>query len=556
MTNKSNERIYALSFGLLLLLTALLHGFVRYAKDDFLYLTYLDNGLRGFWEEMVYHARNLSGRTLVHVVLCPLLRFDMVPYRIVNTGLIGLLAWLAARLCGGSWPSRAWALGLFWLLGIGVLGDGVLWGAGSMNYLLPLCLLLLFVVLLEKGSRWSLPMGFLAGATVEMAGILPLFTAGYTACTDRSKDRRFLAANFLSAGLGYLTLFLTTGVSTRLEHNSYETISLATRMLGNFSWFCRKILAPEGLGVMAALSVAAGTLVLHRRSFRKTAWAGIAAALAALSVTMGLVWHNLAVMVIALGTFGFLIVFVVLAFGWGERVFGLFGLCMTVSLGICLVSPVVGYRLLLPTGVFLMIFTLRCLVLLKPSLGRSGVLFLCAGVLLCFYTVKYAENAKILDENYARAEAAVDTVTFDYVPDERYGEGTVPSGINFGTHYLRHLDKADTAIFCQDPTAAPVFLGGTALGELAVKRDGVWYLRIRTLSACTDAQLSWELANAVVRLNGQVWRFTIGSNAADLGEGHFASAKLNHVVRKIDGTTYISLEDMNRLFGLALTVGE
>ncbi len=555
MSNKSSERIHALAFAGLLLLSAVLHSFVRYAKDDFLYLTYLDGGLQGFWEEMIYHAQNLSGRTLVHVVLCPLLRCNMVPYRIFNIFLVGLLAFLMAEFCGSRWQGRAWGLGLFWLLGIGVLGDGVLWGAGSMNYLLPICLLLLFVLLLQKSHVAAPVVGFLAGATVEMAGILPVFAVLYTAFLRREK-RKYLGINFLSAGLGYLTLFLTTGVSTRLEHNSFQSLSLWERMLSNFSWFCRKILAPEGLGLVVVLALLVCALMLHRRGFRKTALVSGCTAILALSVAVGLVYHNLAVMAIGLAAFGCLMGFVWVAFRWGEALVGLIGLCMTVSLGICMVSPVVGYRLLFPCGVFLVILTLRGLVLLKPKGSFSMVLFLCAGVLLSYSSYQYAQNARVLDENAARAKAATDSVVFDYVPDERYGEGTVPSGINFGIYYLKHLGKENVTILCQDPTAIPVFQKGTPLDELAVKRHGVWYLRIRTLSACTDAKISWELANAVVRLDGKTYRFTIGSNAADLGEGYVFSAKLRHVVRKIDGTTYISLEDMNRLFGLELTVGE
>ena len=566
------ERAYLLLAVLLVLLTGALCFYLRPAADDFYYRTFFDRGLRGFWEETVKHYRTVTGRVLVHLILCPLLLADMLPFRVFNVLLICALCGLMAVLAAGPGeegrllPCFPAALGLFWLFGIGTLSDGVLWGAGSLNYLFPVFLALLYYRLLDrrlalgKSPAWLAPAALLCASTVEMTGLLVPVTAVYVSVARWEEGKKHpgaLALNLLAALAGYLFLFTSGGVAARLADNAYGSVSLLMRLEINYALFDHMICGPEGIWVIVAAALCSAARALPGRLPRLLY---LSAALAVLLTGTGLVYGGVPLAAISLAAFLLLCAYGVWAFRAGERVEPFCMLCVTLSLGVCLLSPVVGARMLLPTAVFLTLLTLRSFF--RKDVSRRGLPLLLSGLtllsagLLVSYTLHFRANARVIDENTRAALAAGegDAVTLCAVPDERYGGVTVPSEAAWPDAFRSHYRLGDGKLLYTDPTARPLEWEGKPLSGSAILRGGQAYVPVREAREILGAEVRWEYACAVVKTAERELYFHSGSRVANLGYGITPSLPLSDPVRSVNSTVYISLRDFQRLLGAAPTI--
>lgn len=565
-----DARIYRLIRWTILLMTAGLALWIRPAADDFYYMTFTDGDWAQFLEHHLTHYQTMSGRVFVHLVLNPLLILDMWPFRLFFVGLVALFALLTARLCApekGRAAAAALALAVFWLQGIEALADGVLWGAGTMNYLFPMTLVVLYAVLLQcfldgRGGLWLCVPAFLCACTVEMDGFLPIVIFLYLCLTqwEKARSRGWRTALLgLCTLLGYLFLFTSPGVSGRLSKNESGLTLLETILL-NYSMIDRRAVGPEGIWAIVMLDLAAcgGLLVQGGRRM----WAGVFLTGAAF-VTLtgvGVIYDGVAVAVIAICAFSLLAGYAVYSFLQGERQLPLWMLCTTLSLGVCLVSPVMGARLIVPTAMMLSIFCVRCMMLLKLPrkwrLGATALIAAAACVLLLDYTVHSMGNARVIDENtrVTRSHEGTADLVLGRVPDEYYCSANVPTNGNFGRHYLRHYGLSDVTIVLRDPVAAEVLWEGGSLGRIALIRGGEYYIPIRTAATVCGAEVRWELASSVVETADGIWCFHKGNWAANLGHGICPSEKLMDPIRAVDGYNYISVRDFRRLFNVELTV--
>lgn len=553
--------------------TAAVCCLIRPAADDFFYATFCDGGFSEYLSNTLYHYQHMTGRVFVHLILCPLLQLNMWPFRIFNLLLICFLAWLGAKVCAGgpsfSLPGFAAFLCLFWLMGIRTLSDAALWGAGALNYLFPTTLVILYAYLFQKylvrgtGGSWLFLAAFLCSATVEMTGILNLFVILYLCLVNREQTKQrvpFVLVNFLSALLGYLSLYTSPGVGTRLEQTVYTSMSLLERINVNFALFDRKICGPGGIWVIVLLTLAAAALLLFRRGKRLPAALATLSTCSILLTGSRIICNGIALAVIALAAFAVLCLYSVWSFRTGDRIIPLFMLGTTVSLGICLVSPVVGPRMLFTTAIFLSIICVRSLFLCEIP-QRAWNAMLCGlavptVLLLCFYTVKFSENAEVIDHNTALTAqcSSGEVLTLSHVPDEVYGGMTVPSGANFGFYYLENKGLSGVTIRCTDPTEASITCNGAVLSHTAVLRGGQYYVPVRIASEVLHADVSWELASAVVETETGTYYFHNGNHVVNLGQGLCSGIRLKHPVRSINNSTYISQQDFEFLFGVQLRI--
>lgn len=554
----------------LIALTAALCAFLRPAADDFFYVTFLDGGLRGFLEKTAEHYRTMTGRVLVHLVLCPLLSFDMWPFRVFNILLICGLCALGARLCAVRAGERLSAfvalLSLFWLMGIGTLSDGALWGAGALNYLFPVALVVLYYALLQDRLSRGAPVGrlcvaaALCASTVEMTGLLVPLAVLYLALCERraaGKQRAAVALDLGGALAGYLFLFTSGGVATRLEQNEFAAVGLLRRIEINYALFDRMICGPEGIWPIVALALLSGAYVLRK----KAAKAALAATAVLILLTgTGVIYGGRPLAAIAALAFAALCAYGVWAFCAGERLIPFCMLCVSVSLAVCMVSPVAGPRMVLPSGVFLSLVCVRGLFLRGVPRRAMACLLsgatLLAALMLVSCTIHFADNARVIDRNAraalrARAEGA-ETLRLFAVPDEFYGGATVPSDAAWGGSFRAHYALEDVALAYEDPTAVPLLFGGKPLERAAVLRGGQYYVPIRTAADVCGAAVDWAFSCAVVRTaDGRTVCLHAGSRAANLGHGVVPSLRLSDPVRSVNSSIYISLRDFEALFGVA-----
>lgn len=568
MADKNRNYISAGVCAAMLVMLAILHIYVRMAADDFYYATFCSGGIRAFLSDTVYHYQNVTGRALVHFLLCPLLLLDMIPFRVWNVLLIGFVTFLAAKLAAGGrknlWQLWALSLVLFPFIGAATLGDGALWGAGSFNYLFPTTLVVLYFLLLRKYAPaerggWLVPgAAFLCAATVEMTGILVPVTVLYVYFSERrvlKKRKAFMLVNLVAACAGYATLFGTGGVASRLSENGYASITLLRRAALNYELFSRMICDGSGIFIIvSAALLCAGVYFIVRRKYIPAA-CGFALALLPVLTGTGVIWTS-----IGIATVGGLCALSIFAFGAyvftrGERVIPFFALTTFLSLGVCLASPIVGMRMILPTAVFLTAFALRTLAISvydKRALTIAGAVILIPAALITFrFVTKYAENAAVIDSNVAAAESydGGGALYLQNVPDERYGHGTVPSTGNFGEYFCK-LKGIAAVIENYDADSAVLTCGGTALETPAILRDGEWYVTVRSVGALLGAETSWDYSYAVIDTGERRYRFHMNSRAVLTGGIFRDCEKLSCPVRMVCEKTYIAVKDANSLFGL------
>lgn len=564
-------RTYRLLWLAVLVMTAGLAVWIRPAADDFYYRTFTDGGWQQFWENHLEHYQIMSGRVFVHVLLNPLLLLDMWPMRVFFVLLIALFGLLAAKLCargcGDRTAAMVLALSVFWLQGLEPLADGALWGAGAMNYLFPVTLVLLYVAGLQwflggGGGLWLCLPAFLCACTVEMNGILPLVAFCYLCLTHweqaRLRSWRTVLIGF-STVLGYWFLYTSPGVALRLSGNE-SGLPLLEKILCNYALIDRKAVGPEGIWLVVVLTLAScGGILLQAK---KRGWAALyAVGAAVVTLTgLGIVYDGIAVAVAAICVFSMLAGFAVWSFLRGERQVPLWMLCSTISLGVTLVSPVMGARLIMPTGMMLTILFVRNMMLLdlpgKWRLRLTALIAAAACVVLLDYTLHAAENARIIDANTHLTENhdGSETLVLTRVPDEDYSAATVPSGSNFGHYYLLHHGLEGVRIRCRELESFDILWEDGLLEGDGMLRRGQHYIPLRSLASICGAQVTWELASAVVEHAGRQYCFHEGNHVANLGHGICPSIKLQYPVRTINERICISVADCERLFGVDLTL--
>lgn len=565
----SEQELAKRLWGILMVLTALLCIWIRPAADDFYYATFGDGGWYAFLENNVEHYRNLTGRVFVHLLLYPLLCLDMWPLRAFVAVLVGFCSVMAARLADAEREHRLLAcvaaLSIFWMMGIETLQDGALWGAGALNYLYPLCLVLAYVRIIHWAmeGRGGILLGipaFFCASTVEMTGIIPCVIFVYL-CLTNWKQVRDCWGTILMIGLctlaGYLFLYTSPGVAERMESNA-TNLPLVETILANYAMIDRRVIGPEGIWAVTSLTLASSALHLHSGKSRWSIGMLILAGMVVLT-GLGIVYDGVAVALIAICAFGALVAFGIRGFLHGERMVPMWMLCITVSLGVCVVSPVMGSRLVMPTAIFMLMICVRNFVQLQLPLRQglvlTSVMTAVACVVLVHYSVEFVQNARVIDENTRIVKMHEEgPLVLDLVPDERYSGPAVPTVSGFQLYYLRHHGLSGTECAVRDSSETDVMWEGTVLTQKALLRDGIWYVPIRVAEETIGAEVDWELACAVVRTNNRVYCFHLGNRVANLGHGITGSVKLSGPVRNISGRIYIPAADFIKLFGVELSV--
>lgn len=545
MKDKNIKRINIALFFVLLCFVAVLCYFVRPANDDFYYGTFLDNGISGFIDETINHYNTVMGRVFVHIVLCPLLLFNMLPFKVFNVLLVIGTAFVVSKIVSDKEDlpisDAVLFLSTFCLIGGYVLSDGALWGAGSLNYLFPVFLGLLYFYLFSKGIKKPnyalLLLAPFAAATTELGGILAIFSIVFCVLTDfknSKKHKGYVCLNSVLALAGYVTFFISGGTKMRLSANEVAGVGLFDTMVANFSIFVRKILSPDGLSIVVLLAMI-GILILAVKNKNKV-MAGVCAVCSVLILlaSMGVVFHLWQVAIVAVLSFLVLWAGVVLS---KDKTLIFFMIALTISLGVCIVSPVIGDRMLFPCGLYLAVIFVRTIILCglsdKAKLYVNAVITVFAIASLVFLIGKFSANAEIIDKNVkATVECSGEILEVQNVPDELFSGGTVPSTMNFGVYYLKHYGIENAEIVNQEDGVPLV-------------RCGIQYVPVRQAKEL-GADIRWHLACAEVKMADTTYRFSKGADAADIGGGK--SVKLKNPVRVINGTTYISKEDFDDIF--------
>lgn len=210
-----------------------LHSFIYLGGDDYIYGTFIKDGLDVFWNKHINHYMKVNGRAIMHFLVTIMLIFDMHLWRFINPISICIFIILLSKIStkDNKNLNSAILVGIMLVafIGIDITRETIFWLDGSFNYFYPMLLLLLNVYLSRKVINenknyiWLPIIGFISGATVEQVGLMT-FGILFMMLVDKvfikkEKINKIYYINFIFTIIGYLTIVLAPGNRVRISNN-------------------------------------------------------------------------------------------------------------------------------------------------------------------------------------------------------------------------------------------------------------------------------------------------------------------------------------------------
>lgn len=203
-------------------------------SDDFRYGEAGKGNLTQIMQYMGEHYQTVNGRSLVHTLAILFTKCDLFFWRLVTPAVIAVLLVLTARFITVEKKERqkltVIMLLLYLLMPVGVLQQSAYWLSGSFNYVYPMLPILGLGILMKKSIQnkkanyWLLPLGAIAGATMEQCGMIALGICILTMLYQKFfKKNRLLLCHYLAVlctVAGYLTIFLSPATKGRIDSES------------------------------------------------------------------------------------------------------------------------------------------------------------------------------------------------------------------------------------------------------------------------------------------------------------------------------------------------
>ena len=404
-----------------------------YSCDDYLYLTFLDHGLRHFLESLRWHYANMNGRLLVHAFACAVLHFGHLSVALCGLGILWGCLLLGLRLCGGERSPLTGAAVFFaglLLLPMKVMQHGILWTSAFFNYVFPLPLLLALLLLLRRrlraprlraGGVFALAAAALVcGGTTELYGLLSCALLGWEllwALLRRKKHAWLLALALAAAAGGLTTIFLSPATAARMDHEVRLTLpTLLSRLTDHAALFrtCGNLLM-----LLAGHQI---LLAIYSRQNGKSLLLWLCAAGALLSGLMYFLPERAAGLAVYPALLVLLLVEAFLFAQQGEDGFSALLLSIPLTLLILLNTGSSVFRTLTPFALFLLLALAVCAERIRLPSARKTTLILLMTVGALIFTLPTLparlNNYRADRENEENAAAAVSsgemTVRMDY----------------------------------------------------------------------------------------------------------------------------------------------
>lgn len=217
-------------FGLFLIL----YQSIFMYSDDFRYGEAGKGNLIQIVQYMGEHYRTVNGRTIVHTLAILFTKCDLFFWRLVTPAVIALLLLLTAKWISADKKEyqklTVIMLFLYLFMPVGVLQQSAYWLSGSFNYVYPMLPILGLGILMKnsiqhgKANYWLLPLGFLAGASMEQCGMIALGICILTMLYQKFfEKKRLLLCHYLTVlitAVGYITIFLSPATKERVGQES------------------------------------------------------------------------------------------------------------------------------------------------------------------------------------------------------------------------------------------------------------------------------------------------------------------------------------------------
>ncbi len=418
MQVKKNGRLMYVLFFVFFFCAFFIMRYVPVMGDDLYYSTFDSIFSEQFWKQHLEHYGLSNGRFIVHVLATFFLKLPPVVWQIANAALLMIIPYLATKLTGGDRLGIQTFVGV--VIGIGTVfalptyisRESIYWRTGSMNYVYPFALLMLFWVVLKndkgKYKKVLLPcIAFFSAATTEQnsmmtLGITVLYILGFV--RKNRKMPKYIFRTFICVAAGFASVYLAPSNMVRYALQSEHTIR--ENFLIALPQVFRDFVFGDYTVVFMMLTALTMGMFLYT-NFRGKTGAGLSAAGAVVSAALLWVHHstkNYAVLIIASIILAAELICTVIAVFHrkvknGDVTLSAIAMCLGSQLMMC-ASPVWGGRTML-CGIFmLMIFNITLLSLISTK--KMGVFALCiVAALSVSAVINYGKTLDGYKANYA-----------------------------------------------------------------------------------------------------------------------------------------------------------
>lgn len=472
--------------------------FTVWSADDYLYATFLDDGLKNYARLLAYHYKSFNGRVIVHIAAQIILNFGPWLFALVCVSLCAAIPALSA-LADGQARIRTPLCAAIFTAGFlaipaGALSQGVYWISAFCNYMLPtamMCLLLFTGLCAPEGRSWPRRLfpilAVLCGATTEQSGTVALLLTAYFAvkAVVRRRGRVSALSGLAGAAFGLWTVFHSPATSARAsDEASVRSLSELAGRVSDWLYVSAKQLSMGWLIplALAALFVLTGLEAEKRRHGLK--WAFCGPALLALGA---LFWDSqwlFAALLVLAGLDGAALI------ALKRECPGLLVFMGLASLTVLVTTTSLAGRTALPMCVYLLAavsVTLAGADVKKPAIGRClPAALMCASLISAVPMARgWAYNWETERINRENAQIARDTGHLDYCLDYDYRYTWIKIDVMFANEYLRvhGLDPEGTEISFYTRSRPRTYAAGQEQYPAYRTTDGKVYFHLRVLEA-------------------------------------------------------------------------
>lgn len=210
---------------------------INLMADDSWYKRMADCSLPMMLDFFKWHYANENGRLLAHVFAVLFLKnkVTFIMWKALLAGSLIFYCLLIAKLSAPSYKKGSLTLAVFLYMTVtfGIYATAVYWLTGSFNYFIPtlMLLLLMYVSINKPKSPFIIIWSFFCGATMEQTGIMAIgwFVLITLDCiVKRTKFDIYPILCAISSAVGYATVILAPGTSTRVSNQGFQGFRLMT----------------------------------------------------------------------------------------------------------------------------------------------------------------------------------------------------------------------------------------------------------------------------------------------------------------------------------------
>lgn len=208
---------------------------INLMADDSWYKRMADCSLPMMLDFFKWHYANENGRLLAHVfaVLFLKSKVTFIIWKALLAVFLIFYCMLIAKLSssGNKKKSLTLAVFLYMTVTFGIYATAVYWLTGSFNYFIPtlMLLLLMYVSVNKPKSPFLIIWSFFCGATMEQTGIMAIgwfVLIALDRIVKRTKFDIYPVFCAISSAVGYATVILAPGTSTRVSNQGFQGFRL------------------------------------------------------------------------------------------------------------------------------------------------------------------------------------------------------------------------------------------------------------------------------------------------------------------------------------------